>query len=47
MSARDYQFLSSRMLKDVAMGGGKLSALVPENVAGALKRKILERNNIL
>ena len=47
MSAREYQFLSSRMLKDVAMGGGNLSGLVPENVAGALKQKVLERKNIL
>jgi pantetheine-phosphate adenylyltransferase len=47
MSARQYQFLSSRMLKDVAMGGGDLSGLVPENVAGALKQKVLERKSLL
>jgi pantetheine-phosphate adenylyltransferase len=43
MTSEQYQFLSSRMLKEVAIMGGDLSSMVPDNVARALRQKVLER----
>jgi pantetheine-phosphate adenylyltransferase len=43
MTSEQYQFLSSRMLKEVAIMGGDLSSMVPDNVASALRQKVLER----
>jgi pantetheine-phosphate adenylyltransferase len=43
MTGQEYQFLSSRMLKEVAHMGGDLSSMVPENVAKALRQKVLEK----
>jgi len=39
MTARDYFFVSSRTIKEVAMLGGSVAGLVPENVEKALKSK--------
>lgn len=39
MANPQYQFLSSSLLKEVARLGGKIDDLVPEYVAGALKKK--------
>ncbi|MCK5844758.1 MAG: pantetheine-phosphate adenylyltransferase, partial [Victivallales bacterium] len=37
-----YSFLSSRMIKEIAMFGGDVSHFVPLPVAAALERKRLE-----
>ncbi len=39
MASQEYQFLSSRMIREVAALGGDVSCFVPRNVAEALKRK--------
>lgn len=39
MTAVDYQFLSSSLLKEVAQLGGSIANLVPKHVAAALKKK--------
>lgn len=39
MASAEYQFVSSTMLKEAASLGGNIEALVPPNVAEALKRK--------
>ncbi len=39
MTAKDYFFVSSRTIKEVAMLGGSVKGLVPENVERALKIK--------
>lgn len=39
MTAKDYFFVSSRTIKEVAMLGGNVSGLVPTNVEIALKNK--------
>ncbi|RTZ90517.1 MAG: pantetheine-phosphate adenylyltransferase [Deltaproteobacteria bacterium] len=39
MTAKDYFFVSSRTIKEVAMLGGCVKGLVPENVEKALKIK--------
>lgn len=39
MTAKDYFFVSSRTIKEVAMLGGSVKGLVPENVENALKSK--------
>jgi len=39
MTAKDYFFVSSRTIKEVAMLGGSVKGLVPENVEKALKAK--------
>ncbi len=39
MTAAQYQFLSSSLLKQVAQLGGCLEGFVPEHVASALKKK--------
>ncbi|MBI4288278.1 MAG: pantetheine-phosphate adenylyltransferase [Chloroflexi bacterium] len=39
MTAVDFQFLSSSLLKEVAQLGGSISNLVPKHVAAALKKK--------
>ena len=39
MTAKDYFFVSSRTIKEVAMLGGSVKGLVPENVESALKAK--------
>ncbi|HEX77430.1 MAG TPA: pantetheine-phosphate adenylyltransferase [Dehalococcoidia bacterium] len=43
MSSLQYQFLSSSLLKEVAMLGGDIDNLVPEHVKEALKRKLALR----
>jgi len=45
MACLEYQFLSSRMLKQVVMMGSNVESMVPENVARALKQKVLENKN--
>ncbi len=40
MASIEYQFLSSSLLKEVALLGGNLEHMVPENVAAALKKKL-------
>ena len=44
MSNAEYQFISSSLLKEVALGGGNANVFVPECVADALKRKLLPSN---
>jgi pantetheine-phosphate adenylyltransferase len=39
MPREDYSYVSSRLVKEVAMLGGNISALVPPSVAQALARK--------
>ena len=39
MTAKDYFFVSSRTIKEVAMLGGSVKGLVPRNVEAALKVK--------
>lgn len=39
MASPEYQFVSSSMLKEAASLGGKIEALVPPNVADALRKK--------
>ncbi len=39
MTAKDYFFVSSRTIKEVAMLGGSVKGLVPENVEKALQMK--------
>ena len=39
MSSSQYQFLSSSLIKEVAMLGGKLEGMVPNEVAMALKER--------
>ena len=39
MSAVEYQFVSSSLLKEAASLGGKIEELVPANVEAALKKK--------
>jgi len=39
MTSSQYQFLSSSLIKEVAMLGGCLEGMVPEHVAAALKEK--------
>ena len=41
MSSLEYQFLSSSLLKEAARLGGNIEDLVPEHVAIALKRKVI------
>jgi pantetheine-phosphate adenylyltransferase len=40
MASQQYQFLSARLIKEVASLGGDISGLVPEHVAEALKNKV-------
>ncbi|MBI2858352.1 MAG: pantetheine-phosphate adenylyltransferase [Chloroflexi bacterium] len=40
MTRNEFQFLSSSMLKDVASLGGCIDGMVPQNVAGALEKKL-------
>ncbi len=42
MTAKDYFFVSSRTVKEVAMLGGSVRGLVPENVEKALRMKFRE-----
>ena len=39
MTSSQYQFLSSSLIKEVAMLGGRLEGMVPDHVAVALKEK--------
>ena len=39
MASQEYQFLSSSLLKEVALLGGGIDDLVPKNVAIALRKK--------
>jgi pantetheine-phosphate adenylyltransferase len=39
MASQEYQFLSARLIKEVASLGGDISKLVPRHVAEALKKK--------
>lgn len=40
MSKLEYQFLSSRLLKEAASLGGDIGGLVPQHVAEALRKKV-------
>ncbi len=42
MTAPQYQFLSSSLLKEVASLGGKIDDWVPAGVAGAVKKRVAE-----
>ena len=39
MASHEYQFLSSRLMKEVASLGGDIDSLAPQHVAEALKKK--------
>jgi pantetheine-phosphate adenylyltransferase len=39
MTSQDYSFLSSSVVKEVAMGGGCIDNMVPVHVVAALKKK--------
>lgn len=39
MTSQEYSFLSSSVVKEVAMAGGCIDSMVPAHVASALKRK--------
>jgi pantetheine-phosphate adenylyltransferase len=39
MASQEYQFLSSRSIREVSSLGGDISCLVPKNVAEAIERK--------
>jgi pantetheine-phosphate adenylyltransferase len=41
-SSRQYQYVSSSLLKEVALLGGDVKSMVPANVAKALRPKIAE-----
>lgn len=43
MASMQYQFLSSSLIKEVAELGGCIDSLVPDNVAKALKRKLIDK----
>ena len=40
MASQEYQFLSSSLLKEVALLDGNINDLVPEHVAEALRKKV-------
>jgi len=46
MTSSQYQFLSSSLIKEVAMLGGRLEGMVPDHVAGALKEKSSMRSEL-
>jgi phosphopantetheine adenylyltransferase len=41
MTCLEYQYLTARGLKEVVSLGGKIDTMVPDNVAKALKKKLL------
>ena len=43
MTSLRYQFLSSSLLKEVASLGGDIESLVPEYVAKALRKKLVNK----
>jgi pantetheine-phosphate adenylyltransferase len=43
MTSRDYAFISSSIVREVALLGGDVSAMVPPHVAQALAAKAAER----
>jgi pantetheine-phosphate adenylyltransferase len=43
MTGKDYFFVSSRTIKEVASLGGSVAGLVPDNVALKLKEKFAQR----
>ena len=43
MTSLQYQFLSSSLLKEVANLGGDVDAMVPKNVAKALREKVISK----
>jgi pantetheine-phosphate adenylyltransferase len=45
MTGKDYFFVSSRTIKEVASLGGSVAGLVPENVALKLKEKFAQQKN--
>jgi len=46
MTSSQYQFLSSSLIKEVAMLGGRLEGMVPDHVAVALKEKSAMRSGL-
>ncbi len=44
MARAEYQFLSSSLLKEVASLGGDIESLVPDHVAGTLRKKLTIRD---
>ena len=46
MTSSQYQFLSSSLIKEVAMLGGRLEGMVPDHVAVALKEKSSMRSEL-
>jgi pantetheine-phosphate adenylyltransferase len=45
MTGKDYFFVSSRTIKEVASLGGSVAGLVPDNVASKLKEKFAQQKN--
>jgi pantetheine-phosphate adenylyltransferase len=46
MTCLEYQYLTARGLKEVVSLGGNIDSMVPQNVAKALKRKLLIKKMI-
>jgi pantetheine-phosphate adenylyltransferase len=43
MASNEYQFLSSRLMKEVASLGGNIDSLAPQHVAEALRKKGIKK----
>lgn len=46
MSGTQFSFVSSRMIRELAVYGGNLSAFVPESVAGMVIKRLKEVNGV-
>ena len=44
MPSPDYSFVSSRLIKEIALNGGHVSAFVPPDIARAIRKKAEEGN---
>ncbi len=44
MPSPDYSFVSSRLIKEIALNGGDVSAFVPPDIARAIRKKAEEGN---
>lgn len=40
MPSPDYSFVSSRLIKEIALNGGDISPFVPRNIAEAIRKKV-------
>ena len=42
MPSPEYSFVSSRLIKEIALNGGDISSFVPKNIAEAIQKKVLD-----